>query len=319
MDSIGRHSLASGLVELFACPRCGAEDAVLEDDRIMCGGCGSEFPIVDGIPRFVESLDGGIEQVQRVFDFEHRRFQNSSYTRFSPDLVDQFLADCRLPADFFPGRAALDAGCGSGRWSYALSELEAKLTACDLTLGGLEAVKAELGDRPTISLCQANIFALPFRAEAFDFVMSWGVLHHTPDTRAAFDRLVPLVKPGGTLYVMVYERHSPVMFAGTNVVRWFLRRMADERRYRFCRHLVIRNRMLARLLAPFLMISYHDPAAGLDVETLQFGLFDAYSPRYNHLHTQDEVLGWFRESGFPDAVVVESAKGAVKVRGTKAR
>ena len=61
--------------------------------------------------------------------------------------------------------------------------------------------------------------------------MSWGVLHHTPDTRKAFGQLVPLVKPGGTILVMVYEKHSPVMFFFTDILRWFMRRLSDERRY----------------------------------------------------------------------------------------
>jgi hypothetical protein len=145
--------------------------------------------------------------------------------------------------------------------------------------------------------------------------MSWGVLHHTPDTHGAFSQLVPLVKPGGTLYVMVYERRNPVMFFFTNILRWFMRRLPDERRYQACRRLIVHNRLLAQILGRLLMISYREPGSAVDEQTLQFGLYDAYSPRYNHLHTRAEVRGWFEDAGFEDVTVLDSP-GSVKVRGT---
>jgi hypothetical protein len=125
------------------------------------------------------------------------------------------------------------------------------------------------------------------------------------------------VKPGGTLYVMVYERHSPVMFFFTNILRWFMRRLPDERRYRACRRLIVHNGLLARFLGRFLMISYRQPGSPVDEQTLQFGLYDAYSPRYNHLHTRDEVRTWFEESGFTDVVVLDRPRGSVHARGRR--
>ncbi len=288
-----------------------------EEDAYVCPACERRFPVIAGIPRLLEEVPAESRQVQRVFDFEHRRFGDSWYTRFEPRLAEQFLEDCRLPREFFHGARALDAGCGSGRWSYALAELGADVVGFDLTEGGIEAAHDGLADRENVSICQANIFRPPFEAGSFDFVMSWGVLHHTPDTRAAFRQLVPLVKPGGTFYVMVYERHSPVMFFFTDILRWFMRRLPDDRRYRACRHLVIHNPIVARALAPFLMISHYTPSSGLDERTLQFGLYDAYSPRYNHLHTRDEVRGWFEEAGFGEVEVLDTPRGSVKARGRR--
>jgi 2-polyprenyl-3-methyl-5-hydroxy-6-metoxy-1,4-benzoquinol methylase len=303
---------------IVLCPSCRGARLERRDDAYDCPACSRRFPIIDGIPRLLEDVPDDSRQIQRVFDFEHRRYRDSWYTRFEPRLVEQFLDECRLPGEFFSGARALDAGCGSGRWSYALSELGADVVAFDLTSGGIEAAHDNLGDRENVSVCQANVFQPPFAAESFDFVMSWGVLHHTPDTRAAFERLVPLVKPGGTLFVMVYERHSPVMFFFTDIVRWFMRRLPDDRRYRACRWLVVRNPVVARLLGPFLMISYRDPSSEIDEETLQFGLFDAYSPRYNHLHSREEVRGWFGEAGFVDVEVIDTPVGSVRVRGVRA-
>jgi 2-polyprenyl-3-methyl-5-hydroxy-6-metoxy-1,4-benzoquinol methylase len=212
----------------FCCPHCKAVPLQAYDNAYICSACAHRYPVLGGIPRFVEALPRDLTQVQQAFDFEHRRYQESWYTRFGPQLLEQFLDDCQLPAGFFRGLSVLDAGCGSGRWTYALAELGADVTAFDLTTGGVEVTYAQLGTRTNVTVCQADIFSLPFPSQSFDFVMSWGVLHHTPDTRVAFDHLVPLVNPGGTLYVMVYERHRPLMFFGTNVLRWFMRRLPEE-------------------------------------------------------------------------------------------
>jgi SAM-dependent methyltransferase len=42
----------------------------------------------------------------------------------------------------------------------------------------------------------------------YDLVYSFGVLHHTPHPDAALSEIRKLVKPGGTLKVMVYHRYS---------------------------------------------------------------------------------------------------------------
>ena len=309
------------LAEVFSCPRCGADAPDAGDDAVTCTSCGHRYPIVRGIPRFLEDLPEGLDQIQRVFDFEHRRHGDSWYTRFEPRLVDLFLEDSELPAEFFQGKRALDAGCGSGRWTYALAHLGADVAAFDLTDGGLEATHGELasnGSGPL--LCQANIFKPPFRPGSFDFVMSWGVMHHTPDTKRAFDAIAPLVRQGGTLYVMVYERYRGPRRLGTGLLRSVMRRMSDERRYRFCRRLVIENPRLYAILARFVTVGLYDPKnPEIDPTTIQFGLYDAYAPKYNHLHTREEVSDWFRGAGFEDVTVLDTPPGTtVKVRGTKA-
>src|SRR5262249_53266482 len=150
---------------------------------------------------------------------------------FGEHLVEQFLVEIGLQREWFAGKHILGAGCGSGRWTYAFAELGAEVTAVDLTIGGLESASAELGDRSNVAFAQADLFALLFRDEAFDFVLSWGVLHHTPDTRAAFDRLIPLVRPGGALFVMVYELESRLRTRGTDLLRRVMRTLPDEKRY----------------------------------------------------------------------------------------
>lgn len=51
---------------------------------------------------------------------------------------------------------------------------------------------------------------LPFADSSFSTVYSWGVLHHSPDTPRAFLEAHRVLRPGGTLRVMIYHRPSIV-------------------------------------------------------------------------------------------------------------
>jgi 2-polyprenyl-3-methyl-5-hydroxy-6-metoxy-1,4-benzoquinol methylase len=267
--------------------------------------------VKEGIVRMLPTLSQAEEQVRSAFEFEHRRYHAACYLRISPELVDAWLADVQLPREYFKGRTVLDVGCGSGRWTYAMASLGARVVAVDFTDAAVEVTRDVTRGLDEVDVIQASLFHLPFQAEQFDFVVSWGVLHHTFDTAAAFRAISPLVRPGGMLYIMVYERRSPLKVVGTELLRMVLRRLSPEVRYRACGRLVIKNRFLFQLLRGFVeCIPVCKLSETLDAETAQFGLYDWYSPRYNRLHSVEEVRGWFREAGFEDLRLTSPVKYA---------
>ena len=320
------------LRHMLICLRCEGE---LQDEpeRYVCEACGETYPVVGGIPRFLTDLSPGKQQVQRSFNHEHARYLDSRYLHFTPRLVEQWLDDVKLPADYFKGKLVLDAGCGSGRWAYAMALLGATVVAVDFTDAGVAVTHEATMWLENVTVLQADIARLPFRHDRFDCVVSWGVLHHTPDTKTSFDRLVPLVKRGGTLYVMVYEKHNSWKFVWTDLLRRGLRLVSDRLRYRLCRFLIIKNRILFSFLRHRIICSTgslsDDP---LDLSTKQLGLYDAYSPVFNQLHTHQEVCSWFEAHKFDqitltkpvrftqpkDIVLYGECGGSVNVRGVRA-
>ncbi len=100
---------------------------------------------------------------------------------------------------------ALDAGCGTGRWSIYLSKKVKDVYAIDPSKAIFSA--AELTKNiPNIHLVNCSIDDMPFENESFDFVFSLGVLHHIPDTQQALKDLVTKLKPGG--YCLIYLYYS---------------------------------------------------------------------------------------------------------------
>jgi len=302
-----------GIVEkLVVCPSCKGQ-LTMHNDHYVCNSCARTYPVRNGIPRLITVLSNYEAQVQRSFNLEHTRYRDSHYLHFTPRLIEQWLDDIQLPAEYFKGKLVLDAGCGSGRWTYAMASLGATVVAVDLTDAGVDITHQAAAQFENVVVLQASVFDLPFRPESFDLVVSWGVLHHTPNTKAAFQRVAPLVKKGGQLYVMIYEKHNPLKFFCTNLVRWILRKLPEDRRYRACRSLIISNRRLYSVLGHLMICAHHPQTADpLEISTTQLGLYDAYAPAFNHLHTREEVSRWFRDSRFEQITLTKPVRFTTK-------
>lgn len=111
------------------------------------------------------------------------------------------------------GRSVLDLGCGSGVVSCLMAEHGAKVTAVDLTQAGIDMTQqsAHAWGYP-VQIARMDAEMLGFKNGSFDYVFSWGVLHHTRDTDRAFREVARILLPSGDGLIMVYHRHSFVYY-----------------------------------------------------------------------------------------------------------
>jgi SAM-dependent methyltransferase len=97
----------------------------------------------------------------------------------------------------------LEGGCGKGRHTKLAAEWGA-IEVVGIDLGdGVESAFALTRDLPNAHIVQCDIFKLPLK-KAFDYAFSVGVLHHTPEPKAAFVSLAGKVKSGGHISAWVY-------------------------------------------------------------------------------------------------------------------
>ncbi len=112
------------------------------------------------------------------------------------------------------GKDALEIGVGMGADHQQLAEARPRsLTGIDLTERAVEHTRNRLtlfGLESEISV--ANAENLPFADESFDYVYSWGVIHHSPDTARAAHEIFRVLRKGGRAKVMIYHKRSPVGF-----------------------------------------------------------------------------------------------------------
>lgn len=111
------------------------------------------------------------------------------------------------------GLRCLDLGSGSGVFSALLHRRGTSVTAMDLTEAGVGLTRRTAGYfSADIDVVRGDAEAAPFRSASFDFVFSWGVLHHTSDIDRAVCEAGRILRPGGAGLMMVYHRNSIVYY-----------------------------------------------------------------------------------------------------------
>lgn len=108
-----------------------------------------------------------------------------------------------------PGKRVLEIGSGIGLDSFTIASHGLDLYALDLTQVGMKTLKDRF-ERSQIpgQFSVGNACALPFENNSFDYVYSFGVLHHVADTKASIQEVLRVLKPGGEARIMLYHRRS---------------------------------------------------------------------------------------------------------------
>jgi len=113
----------------------------------------------------------------------------------------------------FSEKKVLEIGVGLGADHQCFAEANAILSGIDLT----ERAVLHTRDRLRLFGLNSNINVgdaekLDFDNDTFDLVYSWGVIHHTPNTQAAVNEILRVLKPGGCAKIMIYHKWSMVGF-----------------------------------------------------------------------------------------------------------
>ncbi len=109
------------------------------------------------------------------------------------------------------GKRVLEMGVGAGTDFARFARAKARCVGVDLSERSVALCRRRLKlEQLEGALLVGDVERLPFPDDSFDFVYSWGVLHHTEDTPAAAQEVVRVAAPGGRFCVMLYHRRSLV-------------------------------------------------------------------------------------------------------------
>lgn len=319
------------LINELVCPDCrtlmisqGSQNDELDNCVIVrCGKCNRSYPVINVIPRIVPefashtSAPGSATTRSEAEALEFRRTWHRTqesfgrqWLRYDVQTKDEdrqtFENKTGISLEKIAGMNVLDAGCGGGRYAFVTGTAGANVVAVDISLA-VEKTQELCRSMKNVKIVQANLLSLPFREKSFERIYSIGVLHHTPDTRKAFEALIPYLKPGGVISIWLYPQWSPLRENMNRFWRSLTTRLPHFAVHAFStiisplgalRGRVYRSnrRLLARVLWQtekiFPGISNHPDPRQRVCDT-----FDWLTPQYQWHHTDEEVRGWFESAG----------------------
>jgi 2-polyprenyl-3-methyl-5-hydroxy-6-metoxy-1,4-benzoquinol methylase len=115
------------------------------------------------------------------------------------------------------GKKVLEIGCGIGTDTVNFARHGAMVTAVDLSPQSLDLARRRVevyGLQQNVHFYSGSAEELTsfVLVEPYDLIYSFGVIHHTPHPERVLEQMRRYAKPGTTVKIMVYHRHSWKVF-----------------------------------------------------------------------------------------------------------
>lgn len=209
--------------------------------------------------------------MSQEFDFQWKNLPDPNLEYVSA-RVTELLDYTGLELDFFREKYCLDVGCGTGRWTWAMLQMHAKVDSFDISKEAIDVCKRINPNAYVFDLMNLR------PTEKYDFVLCWGVLHHLPTPLEGFLKVASQVRAGGLLHVMVYHKDVQKTY---EPIRRVWHTWTTEERLAYCRKRT------------------------MEIGGTIHGWWDAFNPAYNWSFTENEVEKWFENAGFKDIRLIK--------------
>lgn len=254
-------------------------------------------------------------ETARSFGYEWQAF-----SEILPDYETNFRWYFeRFTPDAFKGMRVLDAGCGTGRHTYYVSQTAREVVAMDLSQA-IEVAARNNRDKPNAHFVQADIYHPPFPPDSFDFVYSLGVLHHLPDPERGFRSILKLLRRDGFMNIYLYwnlegeAAWRRLLLRAVTGARQITTRMPHTLLKKVS--WVIAAGFEAAFVTPARILGRFKRTRGLaervplghyrkySFRVLYTDQFDRFSAPIENRYSRAEVAGWFERAGLKDVVIL---------------
>jgi SAM-dependent methyltransferase len=183
------------------------------------------------LPQDAEQARAWQEANQRWWESNPMRYDfgdQIDYPEFSKEFFEEidrrFFSDAEkyLPSKKVPFDALIDfealghqdvleIGVGNGSHARLLASHARSYNGIDLTSYAVKSTTKRMRcfglDKPGVNIRQMDAERMEFADESFDFIWTWGVIHHSSNTRQILGEMRRVLKPGGRAVTMVYYRN----------------------------------------------------------------------------------------------------------------
>ena len=135
------------------------------------------------------------------------------------------------------GERALDLACGTGDLAFAAAARGARVVGLDITHRMLQLAVQKSRAAEFIT---GDMTSLPFRSQTFDVVTTGYGLRNVPDLNLAIDEIARVLRPGGRLLSLDFNRPRPALIRAAYLsyltivgatLGWLLHRDPETYRY----------------------------------------------------------------------------------------
>jgi arsenite methyltransferase len=342
------------------------ENGEIKEGLVQCS-CGQWFPIINFVPRLLLSeyrgnykgflkkyglkhlkqktlgktnTDLPITQVQKSFGSKWMSQPSWGITGETKVFMREWILkkygwedEKNFSRSLSKRKRILDAGAGLGRemLNFCAVCKKGEVFGVDLS-ETVEAAYQNTKGYSNAHILQADVMRLPFKKRSFDFIFCEGVLHHTSDTKHAFQVLLDYLNSEGDLAVYIYKKKGPIREFCDDYMRQFSTKLSDQECWEFSKKITKFGKALSDLKIEF---EIPDDIPVLEMKAGKYNLqrflyyhifkcfwndrftfeennlinFDWYHPAYAWRHTSDElrdfcvkndlaIIWWFEdESG----------------------
>lgn len=294
---------------------------VLHTENNFLISSSSKYPIIDGIPNFIsEIVDVQQNQVKESFG---QKWTSSNFGQsdkeFHKKIKPVFLEMMGLQENalsIFNDKIILELGIGSGSSARLWAPQAKEFHGIDISKA-IHKVKNVLKVSNPI-LAQADLNHLPYPDSSFDIIVSNGVLHHTPNTRAALQNSLKKLKNGGFYIFYIYKKKSPLREFSDDYVRSKISNLDYEQAWQKIKPLTEFGKAiheqnieidiptdveilgikkgkydLQQFIYDNIFKCFWNESWGYDHSNLVN--VDWYHPKYCWRHTEDEIRSWCNE------------------------
>jgi SAM-dependent methyltransferase/uncharacterized protein YbaR (Trm112 family) len=237
-------------------------------------------------------------------------------------------------------RMILDAGTGLGREVINLAKAARQSIVVGIEFSDCAtSAMRNVSSLSNAYIIQGDLLRSPFKEESFDFILSEGVLHHTPNTEEAFRKCCRLLKIGGEFAFYIYRKRGPVREFTNDYLRNIMQKMSSKESWEIAERITRFGKALSDIKAKvripedipelgitagetdihrfiywnFLKCFWND---GLPFEENAIINFDWFVPEHAHRHSENEIRSWCLKKGI-EIVWFNAEESGYSVRGIK--
>lgn len=345
------------ILAVLACPKCG-NDFILKNvvrvkDEVKQGllrcSHGHTYVIRNFVPNLIRSEQVRIRDNTQVKESFSKKWTN--WQKFNPWYIKFFdewfqrkigITSKKDFNNYFKNmRFALDAGTGIGPKVETMCRLShGEVFGIDISDSVVAAYK-NTRHLSNAHIIKADLFYLPFKKNLFDYIISDGVIHHTPDPLKGFLTLAKYLTRKGIISIHVYKKMGPMREFTDDFIRSFSTKNDFKQCSKFCQDFTRFGKTLSDAKVkihipadiPILQIKkgdydlqrfiYYNVFQCFWNENLSFKEnnlvnLDWFHPAYASRHTEQEIINWFKAAKLRQIKSFRANESGVSVRGVKA-